>query len=64
MRNVLADVFRFRAAIAGVAIIGVLLAVSVYVVVAIPYREAIRLWQGGEALWLESPRNAWPVWVN
>lgn len=45
-------------------IIALLVAMSIYAVTAIPYKEAIRLWRGGEALWLENPRNASPVWVN
>lgn len=64
MKGVLRELLRVRAAVVGLAIIGLLLAIAVYAVVAIPYREAIRLWQGGEALWVETPRNAWPVWVN
>ena len=37
---------------------------SVYTVFAIPYRQAIQLWRGGENLWIENPRNAAPAWFN
>jgi len=46
------------------AIIALLVFMSIYAVVTIPYNEAIRLWRGGEALWADNPRNASPVWVN
>jgi peptide/nickel transport system permease protein len=63
MGRVLADLRRYPSAIAGLVIIAFLFAMSVYAVVAIPYGEAIRLWRGGEALWLENPRNARPAWM-
>ena len=63
MKGALREILRFPSAIAGLSIIAILLALSAYAVIAIPYREAIRLWQGGEGLWMENPRNAWPVWV-
>lgn len=64
MSRVLAELFRHRSAVAGLGIIGFLVAISIYAVVAIPYGEAIRLWRGGETLWLENPRNARPVWMS
>ncbi len=64
MKRTLLELRRYPSAIAGLAIIGVLVAISLYTVVAIPYRDAIRLWRGGERLWLENPRNARPLWLN
>ncbi len=64
MRGVLDEIRRIPAAVAGLAIIALLVVLSVYAVVTLPYREAVRLWQGGEDLWLQTPRNAWPAWVN
>lgn len=64
MSRALRDLLKYPSAAAGLAIIGLLVAISIYAVVAIPYGEAIRLWRGGEALWLENPRNARPLWVN
>jgi len=42
----------------------VLVALSLTAIATIPYEEAIRLWRGGEAIWIDSPRNALPSWVN
>lgn len=64
MSKTLLELRRYPSAVAGLAIIGLLVAQSIYTVVAIPYREAIRLWRGGEQLWQENPRNARPIWMN
>ncbi len=63
LRN-LRQLRNYPSAIFGLAIIGGLLLLSLYTVIAIPYDEAIRLWRGGEDVWAESPKNAWPVWSS
>jgi len=66
--NALSEGFRefkqYPSAIAGFVIIAALIAVAIYTVIAIPYSEGMRLWRGGEDIWIESPRNARPAWVN
>ena len=37
---------------------------SIVVPIMTPYSEALRLWRGGEDIWAQYPRNAWPVWYN
>ncbi len=54
----------YPSAIAGLIIISLLLITSVVVPFVIPYDEAVRLWRGGENIWAEYPRNAWPTWYN
>jgi peptide/nickel transport system permease protein len=54
---------RYPSAVAGLAIIAFLLAVSLYVLVAIPYSQALALWRGGEH-WNKHPASARPVWVD
>ena len=63
-RRTLSALSNYPSAIAGMGIIAALVVLSVYTVVAIPYNEAVRLWRGGEGVWLETPRNALPSWVN
>ncbi len=63
-RRTLSALSKYPSAIAGLGIIVALLLFSVYTVIAIPYSEAVRLWRGGEGVWLETPRNALPAWVN
>jgi peptide/nickel transport system permease protein len=55
---------RYPSVVVGMVIIGVLIIVSIVTPIAIPYSEAVRLWRGGDALWAQNPRNAWPVWYN
>jgi peptide/nickel transport system permease protein len=55
---------RYPSAVIGLIIIALLIILSIYTVIAIPYPEAIRLWRGGEEIWQEHPRNASPSWVN
>lgn len=60
----LREITRYPAAIVGGILIIILLAISVYAFVAIPYQEAIRLWRGGEDIWYNLPKTAGPVWTN
>lgn len=55
---------RYPSAVIGLTVILGLVVVSVYAVIAIPYTEAVRLWRGGEDVWSDSPKNAWPMWYN
>jgi len=55
---------RYPAAIAGIMIILVLIGISIYTMITIPYSEAILRW-GPESLGKNQlPKNAQPVWVN
>jgi peptide/nickel transport system permease protein len=64
MRQGFRQLLRYPAAVIGLAIIGALLVVSIYTVLTVPYSEVIRLWRGGEGLWEDYPRRAWPEWIN
>lgn len=64
LRRTLSALSRYPSAIAGLGIIAAMVALSIYTVIAIPYSEAVSLWRGGEGVWLETPRNALPQWVN
>ena len=60
----LREIFRYPSAVAGVLIILVLVGISIYAVVSIPYSKAISLWRGSEADWYTNPKTAAPVWYN
>ncbi len=55
---------RYTSAMVGLALILALVGLAIYGVIAIPYNEALRLWRGGEGIWIEFPRNAQPEWIN
>ena len=54
----------YKSALIGLAIIAILVGLSIYTVIALPYNEAVKLWRAGEQYWLDNPRNAMPSWVN
>jgi peptide/nickel transport system permease protein len=64
LRNTFKELVRYPSAIIGLAIIALLLVLSVYAVVSIPYSKAIVLWRGGEGVWYEYPKYAAPSWIN
>jgi peptide/nickel transport system permease protein len=64
MRQGFRQLLRYPSAAIGLAIIGALIAVAIYSVLTVPYSEVIRLWRGGEGLWEDYPRRAWPEWIN
>jgi peptide/nickel transport system permease protein len=62
--NSLREFGQYPSAVVGLVIILVLLIISAYSIITIPYNEAIRLWRGGEDVWYNSPKNASPTWLN
>lgn len=62
--NSLKEIGRYPSAIAGLVIIGILVLISIYALVTIPYDEAVRLWRGGEDIWYANPKVAPPAWFN
>jgi len=64
VKSFFTQIRRYPSAVVGMVIIFLLLAVSIITPILIPYSEAVRLWRGGEEIWAEYPRNAWPVWYN
>jgi peptide/nickel transport system permease protein len=64
IRSSFKEILRYPSAIVGGTIILVLIIVSIYALVTIPYNEAIRLWRGGEAIWYKNPQYAAPAWLN
>jgi peptide/nickel transport system permease protein len=58
------ELARYPSAIAGLIIVIILIIISIYTIIAIPYSEAITLWRGGVGVWDENPRTAAPMWTN
>ncbi|MBN1249247.1 MAG: ABC transporter permease subunit [Anaerolineae bacterium] len=54
----------YPAAVVGLVIILVLIATSIYAVIAIPYDEMLFLWRDGQDAWMDNPKDALPTWVN
>ncbi len=64
LKSLFSDLKRYPSAVFGLTIVFILLGISVYAVVSIPYHEAITLWRGGEDIWYQNPKNAAPIWYN
>lgn len=66
--NTLKSSFRnllyYPSAILGILFVFLLIFTAVYAMVKIPYKEAIRLWRGGEDVWFQNPKFAPPAWIN
>jgi peptide/nickel transport system permease protein len=45
-------------------VLALLVCLSIYAIIAVPYSEAIRLWRGGPGVWSDNPRNASPLWTD
>lgn len=63
-RNILTELLRYPSAIIGSLVVLLLIGVAIYTLIKIPYREAIRLWRGGEDVWYQNPKYAAPAWLN
>ena len=64
IKNLFRDLAHYPSAIVGLLIVSLLLAIAAYALITIPYREAVRLWRGGEDVWYQNPRYAAPAWFN
>ena len=64
LKNSFREILRYPSAIAGVIMVLLLVLVSIYAVIKIPYSQAIYLWRGGEDVWGANPKFAPPAWFN
>ena len=60
----LQSLFYYPSAIVGLLVVLLLVFTAIYAMVKIPYKEAIRLWRGGEEVWYQNPKFAPPAWIN
>jgi peptide/nickel transport system permease protein len=58
------QMLNYPSALMGMLVVLLLVVTAVYAMVKIPYREAIRLWRGGEEVWYQNPKFAPPAWFN
>lgn len=58
------EISQYPSAIVSLVIILLMLIASVWIVIAIPYDEAVRLWRGGEQVWYQLPKTVPPAWTN
>ncbi len=64
LQRIWSEIRQYPSALAGAFIVILLVGISLYTVIAIPYAEAVRFWRGGEEIWYNSPKTAQPQWIN
>jgi peptide/nickel transport system permease protein len=64
LRKNIKELLKYPSAVAGTIIILILVGISIYTVIAIPYSKAIMLWRGGEDIWYKNPKLVPPEWTN
>jgi peptide/nickel transport system permease protein len=64
LRSTFKELSAYPSALVGLSIILLLVAISIYTVITIPYSEAIHLWRGGPGVWDDVPEKASPSWLN
>ncbi|MFT3892336.1 MAG: hypothetical protein QM730_11940 [Anaerolineales bacterium] len=64
LRNSFQNIKKYPSAMMGILVVFALVVLAVYAMIKIPYREAIRLWRGGEEVWYQNPKYAPPAWIN
>src|SRR6185369_9611597 len=64
MRSSLQKLLYYPSAVVGILVVLLLIFTAIYAMVKIPYRDAIRMWRGGEDVWYQNPKFAAPAWIN
>jgi len=64
IKNSFQEILRYPSAIVGAVMIMLLLVISAYAMITIPYQKAITLWRGGEEVWYRNPKLTPPAWLN
>ena len=64
IKNAFRELLRYPSAVVSLVLISLMVAASIYTMIAIPYGEAIRLWRGSEEDWYKYPKQAAPIWTN
>ena len=60
----LREIASYPSAIVGTVMVLILVGISIYTMIAIPYNHAIDLWKGSEQQWFRNPKYAQPAWTN
>ena len=62
--NQFRDITRYPSAIVGLVIILILIGISIYTIIALPYDQTVVKWRGGDNVWQDNPRTVPPTWTN
>lgn len=64
LKPAMREMARYPSVFVGLATLVLLIGVSVYVLIAMPYEETVGLWRGEGDVWYQNPKKALPQWIN
>lgn len=64
LKKTFQEMLLYPSAIAGLLTVVFLVGLAIYAMIAIPYKQALILWRGGEDIWYQNPKFAAPAWFN
>ncbi len=64
VKSTIKELLTYKSGVFGAVFLILLLALSTYTIITLPYDETVKLWRGEGGVWLENPRNAQPSWVK
>jgi peptide/nickel transport system permease protein len=64
LKPVMREMARYPSVFVGLATLVLLIGVSVYALIAMPYEETVGLWRGEGDVWYQNPKKALPQWIN
>lgn len=64
IKDTIREFSRYPSAIFGAILTLLLFGLAVFAVIKIPYKEAVKLWRGGEEYVYKNPKNVPPEWYN
>jgi peptide/nickel transport system permease protein len=64
LKGIFRELLSYKSGIFGLIFLIILVLISIYAVVTVPYSQAIAIWRGQGGILLETPRNAQPSWIT
>jgi len=64
LKGILRELLSYKTGVIAIIILLLLIGISIFTIITIPYDQAIVLWRGSEGIWLKNPRNAAPEWYS
>jgi peptide/nickel transport system permease protein len=60
----IAQMWKYPPIVIGGLILAILVEISIFTMLILPYNQAVKLWQAKQTDWYRYPKNALPAWIN
>jgi peptide/nickel transport system permease protein len=64
LRLAIKEMAHYPSFVVGLTILAVLIGLSFYAVITMPYDKTIEIWRGGTDIWYRNPKKVPPEWIN